>query len=131
MAISRASRARSARRLFETRQPTMARLKASVIGGPSPGIAVRDGGPLELAAAHSNQPQAAHQPADTVAADVDAFTLQLGPDLVDAIDVKVLLMCQPSRNSLALASRNSLARPAVHVLLDGASFLLSRSEQAV
>jgi hypothetical protein len=40
------------------------------------------------------------------------------------------VLCRPSRNSLALASRNSLARPVLHVLLDGASSLSGRFEQA-
>ena len=68
------------------------KLPLDEIGGPSPGVAIGDGGPLELAPAHSDQPQVAHQPPDTVPADVDAFALELGPHLVDAVDVEVLLM---------------------------------------
>ena len=39
-----------------------------------------------------------------------------------------LIVCQPSHNSLRLASRYSLIRPAASCLLDGASFVLGVEE---
>ena len=88
---------RPRRHVGDVRQPQPVRSSRSEapldeIRGPRPGVAISDGGPLELAPAHATQPQVAHQPPDAVPADVDAFTLELGPHLVDAIDIEVLLM---------------------------------------
>jgi len=88
------AKARPCRDVGDVCQPETVRrrcleLALDEVGRLGPGV-VGDRRPLELAPAHTTKPEGGHEPGDPVTADVDALPLQLGPDLVDAVNVVVL-----------------------------------------
>jgi hypothetical protein len=56
------------------------------------GRLVRRGGPDRLATHKALQPEKRHQASDAVASDLEAFAVELEPDLPGAVDAEVLLV---------------------------------------